>query len=159
MMVAVAVAVPLLAVATPVAAQTDATGTRTGQTWVAGGFGAGVSTDEAKAMVSLELAHATGEHLFMFAVGGAFELYGESLGDFGVLYRRSRSSESFHTHAAAGLSVTESDSESGVGVPLRLGASWRPVPILGIGVRTLANVSTVGSYVGFAIVLELGDLR
>lgn len=152
-----------LALAAPVAAQTEATEAeqvepRVRQTWVAGGFGGGFSTEDARGLVSLEVTHVADEQLFMFAAGGVFDFFGDAIGGVEFLYGRARSEGSFHSHAAIGVAFTEDNTESGVGIPVRLGVSWR-TPVLGIGFRTLANVSTVGSYLGFAVVLEIGDLR
>lgn len=149
----------LFVLSVPLAAQ-QAAGSGDRQTWAAAGLGAGAMSGDGGGIISLELAHQWDEQLLMLAIGGVFDLYDEAVGDLGVLYGRARTGPTFHSFAAVGLAATEGDAgESTIGVPIRLGASWRPVPILGIGIRTLANLNTVGSYVGFALVLEVGDLR
>lgn len=147
----------LAALAAPVQSEAQTAPVR--HTWFATGFGAGAMPGNEGGIVTLEAAHQRGDQLFIVAISGVFELFDDSVGDIGVLYGRGRSSGTLHTHWAAGLAFTEGEGESTIGIPVRLGASWRPAPILGIGIRGLANLNTVGSYAGFAIVLEVGDLR
>lgn len=153
-----------LAAASPASAQTAPT---VRETWVAGGFGAGTIAGTGGGVLgSLEVAHRWDEHLVMFATTAVFDLSNDSMADLGVLYGRVRSGGSFESSAAVGLAFVESGgctscpiAASTIGIPIRLASSYRPTPILGLGIRAVANLNTEASYVGFAFVIELGDLR
>lgn len=117
----------------------------------------------------------------MLTSGGIFNLFegvspfrdgrdvlDESVAEIGALYGRMRVARAFATFVAFGLAYTEvlpapltpidQSVAPTLGVPFRLGASWRPTRVFGVGVRAFGNLNLEEPTYGAALAVELGRL-
>jgi hypothetical protein len=69
-----------------------------------------------------------------------------------------------HMYAAAGIGVAEIGRQGvperhRLSLPLEAGASWRPLPVLGLGAVVFANLNSDATFGGVVVTLQAGKLR
>jgi len=134
--------------------------------------GLGVSHLGFSAITSASLQNDV--HLFSLRGAMAAELFGDHVWDFGLLYGRSRWSETGMVSVAMGLALVggERDSTSllgpsppseslplSPGIPVEVQAFGHLMRIGGIGAYGFLNVNPEKSFAGLSLSLQLGRLR
>ena len=142
-----------------------------GRLWVTAGVGVGAFGEGGSGIsVTADMTYQRGPHLMVLRVTGLTDLNtrggpDDSVADIGLLYGRAstRTGSSVHFSAAAGLALIELDLpgtiiQHTVGVPIAVEATVN-TPIIGLGLKGIANVNSVQSFAGLFLVLRLGRLR
>lgn len=95
----------------------------------------------------------------------------DDLTDFGFLYGRVISTESFQFSYAAGLAIvtgyrseglfdnTSEEISPTIGIPIGLQANWEPTSFIGLGISGFANLNPKQSFAGLTLSLQLGKLQ
>ena len=125
--------------------------------WLALGIGGGAFADsDAAYSAVVELAYQRGPHLLALRASGVGEIDGSDVVDLGLLYGRATTGRGIgHASIAIGLAYVGAD---GFGVPLAADASIR-TSVIGVGLKAFANLNNQRSFIGLALVVQLGSLR
>jgi hypothetical protein len=138
--------------------------------WVNFGLGKGSVGTHAFALEA-NSSYQFGKSLITLRSAGTAELFGKSIGDYGLLYgiilKQQPTFVSFGVGLAfvggsisQGLFSTKEPEKIGptIGLPLEVQLFFRPARFLGIGLYGFANLNPEESFVGATISLQLGKL-
>ena len=138
--------------------------------WFNFGMGKGSVGTHAFALEA-NASYQFGKNLITLRSAGTAELFGKSIGDYGLLYgiilKQQPTFVSFGVGLAfvggsisQGLFSTKEPEKIGptIGLPLEVQLFFRPARFLGIGLYGFANLNPEESFVGATISLQLGKL-
>ena len=128
------------------------------------GLGVGVadaarSRDFIEIAFLLEAAYWTGSNVVTLRRSGVTQLTTPVLADIGLLYgRRIRTETGVHVAFAAGLAYVSDLYNHAVGFPWEVGVTV-PSDRFGPGLRLFSNLSSLGSFTGLSLTIQVGRLR
>lgn len=139
--------------------------------WVNLGAGSGSISKNAFAL-SANATYQFGNNLLTLRAAGTGELFGKSIGDYGLLYGLPLKQEQVFISIGVGLAFVEGSISHGlfslippekigptIGIPLEVQLFWRPTRFLGMGLYGFANLNPEEPYVGVTLSFQLGKLR
>ena len=137
--------------------------------WINLGLGKGSVTQNAAAL-SANATYQSGKNVVTLRAVGTGELFGKSVGDYGLLYGRTLKQEQVFVSVGVGLAVVEGTISHGlfsnkekigptIGIPVEAQLFWRPFRFLGIGLYGFANLNPEEPFVGATLSFQFGKLR
>ena len=139
--------------------------------WINLGAGAG-SISENAAALSANATYQFGKNLLTLRTAGTGELFGKSIGDYGLLYGLTLKQEQVLFSVGVGLAFVEGSISHGlfsskppekigptIGIPLEAQLFWRPTRFLGVGLYGFANLNPEEPFVGVTLSFQFGKLR
>jgi hypothetical protein len=100
------------------------------------------------------------------------ELFGKTIGDYGLLYGYALASSRILSSFGVGISLVSGSISKGlfseeeaetigptIGLPLEAQLVWRPLKFMGIGLHGYANINPEESFTGATLCIHIGKLR
>jgi hypothetical protein len=139
--------------------------------WINLGLGKGSISQNAAAL-STNATYQFGKNVVTLRAAGTGELFGKSVGDYGLLYGITLKQEQVFISGGVGLAYVEGTISHGlfssrppekigptIGIPVEAQLFWRPFSFLGIGLYGFANLNPEEPFVGATLSFQFGKLR